>query len=1058
MFLSNLSIKRPVFATMMMLALVVLGLFSLRRLKLDDMPDVDLPFVMIQVRYPGASTEAVEREVTKKIEEAVNPIEGVDRIESSSLEGFSTIFIQFTLQTKVMNAQADVRSALDGIRGDLPDEIDPPVVSRFDFRQNPIVSLALSGQGWALRDLTQLATETISRRLETVDGVGSVTVVGGLEREIHIMLLPARMDALGVSPDMVIAALRRENMDTPAGRVEQGNAEQLVRVKGRITDPKDFATIAVTTRNGVPVRLGEVARVEDAQEEERTLAEFSGKRAIGIDIRKVSGANTVDVANGIKLVMAQLNGELPAGVRLEVVRDNSKWIKDSLADVQLALMLGALLTVLIVFIFLNSWRSTVITGLTLPVSIISAFLVIYAMNFTINTLTLMALSLAVGILIDDAIVVRENIVRHVEHGEDHYTAAKEATSEIGFAVFATTMSILAVFVPVAFMGGIVGRFFFQFGITIAFAVAVSLFVSFTLDPMLSSLWYDPQAAGHAERGPVGKRLEAFNGRVRDVGRWYRGVIAWSLDHRGAVLGIAATAFAAAMALMAVGAVGGQFAPTTDRSELLVSIQTPVGSSVAYTRAKGEEVDRLLRARPEVAYTYFTIGGGTQHTVTDGTIYVRMKPKSERSLSEQKFQLVLRRELAAFTGVKTGISEAGGMGGGQLPVQVNILGPDVARLQELNDRMMAAIKDVPGLVDLKSSLEGRKPEYVIDVNRDLASNVGLSIGSLSNTLRVVLAGQTATSYEDETGLTHDVVVRVAPEYRTSFDDLSRIPVATSAINPRTLSPIMVPLGQVAQIHPSGAPAEIKRLSLERMARLEGNYQGRALTKVMGDIKKRMATVPLPPGYRIDIGGETKNFVETVGYIIESLALAIIFVYLILASQFGSFLQPLAIMLSLPLSIVGVLVALLLTGDTLNMLSMIGFIMLMGLVTKNAILLVDFANKERERGATRRQALIDAGEIRFRPIMMTTFAMIFGMLPTALALGEGGEFRAPMARAVIGGLVTSTMLTLIVVPVVYTYLDDFGGRVVAWVTAGKRARVKDAAEELPAGPEPEGVPAD
>ncbi len=363
-----------------------------------------------------------------------------------------------------------------------------------------------------------------------------------------------------------------------------------------------------------------------------------------------------------------------------------------------------------------------------------------------------------------------------------------------------------------------------------------------------------------------------------------------------------------------------------------------------------------------------------------------------------------------------------------------------------------------MVDLKSSLEGRKPEYVIDVNRDLASNVGLSIGSLSNTLRVVLAGQTATSYEDETGLTHDVVVRVAPEYRTSFDDLSRIPVATSAINPRTLSPIMVPLGQVAQIHPSGAPAEIKRLSLERMARLEGNYQGRALTKVMGDIKKRMATVPLPPGYRIDIGGETKNFVETVGYIIESLALAIIFVYLILASQFGSFLQPLAIMLSLPLSIVGVLVALLLTGDTLNMLSMIGLIMLMGLVTKNAILLVDFANKERERGATRRQALIDAGEIRFRPIMMTTFAMIFGMLPTALALGEGGEFRAPMARAVIGGLVTSTMLTLIVVPVVYTYLDDFGGRVVAWVTAGKRARVKDAAEELPAGPEPEGVPAD
>jgi HAE1 family hydrophobic/amphiphilic exporter-1 len=1055
MFLSNLSIKRPVFATMMMLALVVLGLFSLRRLKLDEMPDVELPFVMIQVRYPGASTEAVERDVTKKIEEAVNPIEGVDRIESSSLEGFSTIFIQFTLGTRVMDAQADVRSALDAIRADLPPDIDPPTVSRFDFRQNPIVSLALSGQGWALRDLTQLATETITRRLETVDGVGSVTVVGGLDREIDVLLLPNRMEALGVSPDMVAAALRRENMDTPAGRVEHGNAEQLVRVKGRITDPAAFANVVVMTRSGTPVRLGEIARVEDAQEEERTLAEFSGHRAIGIDIRRVSDANEVNVADGVKQVVAQLNAELPTGVRLEVIRDNSTWIRDSLGDVQLALVLGALLTVLVVFLFLNSWRSTVITGLTLPVSVISAFLMIYAMGFTINTMTLMALSLAVGILIDDAIVVRENIVRHVERGEDHHTAAREATSEIGFAVLATTLSILAVFVPVGFMGGIVGRFFFQFGLTVAFAVAVSLFVSFTLDPMLSSLWYDPQAAGHAERGPIGKRLEGFNAGVRGVGRWYRGVIAWALDHRGRVLGIAAAAFGAAVVLMGVGAVGGQFMPTTDRGELMVTIQTPVGSSLGYTRAKGEAIDRYLRSRPEVEYTYFTIGGGFQRTVTDGTIYVKMKPKGERKLTEQEFQIVLRQTLPSFRGVKTGIREASGMGGGQLPVQVNVLGPDVNRLQELNDRLMAAIRDVPGLVDLKSSLEGRKPEYVIEVNRDLAADVGLSIGSLSSTLRTVLAGQTATTYEDERGETHDVVVRVAPEYRTSFADLARIPVATSTINPRTLSAVMVPLGQVAQIRPSGAPAEIKRLSLERMARLEGNYEGRALTKVMGDIKQRLATIALPPGYRLDIGGEQKNFGESVTYILESLVLAIVFVYFILASQFGSFLQPLAIMLSLPLSIVGVLVALMLTRDTFNILSMIGVIMLMGLVTKNAILLIDFTNKARDQGATRRQALINAGEIRFRPIIMTTCSMIFGMLPTALALGEGGEFRAPMARAVIGGLITSTLLTLIVVPVVYTYLDDFGSRVVAWVTAGKKARVR-AEAEVPAVPE--GVPAD
>jgi HAE1 family hydrophobic/amphiphilic exporter-1 len=503
-------------------------------------------------------------------------------------------------------------------------------------------------------------------------------------------------------------------------------------------------------------------------------------------------------------------------------------------------------------------------------------------------------------------------------------------------------------------------------------------------------------------------------------------------------------------------VGGGFFPNTDRSEINVTIQTPVGSSIGYTRAKGEEIDRYLRSLPEVAYTYFTIGGGMQRTVTDGTIYVRMKPKSERGISQADFEIALRRALPVFKGVKTGIMDAGGMAGGQLPVQVNILGPDMTRLQELNDRELAAVRGVPGLVDLKSSLEGRKPEYVVQVNRDLATNVGLSVGSISSTLRTVLAGQTATTFEDASGLTHDVVVQVAPEYRTSFDDLGKVPIATATLNPRTLSPVMVPLGQVAEIVPSGAPAEIKRLSLERMARIEGNYQGRALTQVMGDIQKRLATVPLPPGYRIDIGGEQKNFAETTGYVLESLTLAIVFVYLILASQFGSFLQPLAIMLSLPLSIIGVLVALALTGDTMNILSMIGVIMLMGLVTKNAILLVDFTNKARDRGLTRRQALIEAGEIRFRPIMMTTFSMIFGMLPTALALGQGGEFRAPMARAVIGGLITSTLLTLIVVPVVYTYLDDFGSRVVAFLTAGKPARVKVEAKGVVEGPE--AVPAD
>jgi len=538
MFLSDLSIKRPVFATMMILALVVLGLFSYRRLNIDQFPDVEFPFLVIQTRYSGASPTSVEREVSKKIEEQVNTVEGVKQIQSTSTEGFSTIVVQFNLGTKVMDAQADVRSKIDAIRQDLPKDIDPPVISRANPSDQPIFVLSVRGQEWALRDLTRLADEVVSRRIENIAGVGSVTLVGGLKREIHVLLLPDRMHALGVSPDMVTSAVQRENGDVPAGRVEQGNAENLVRVAGKIRDPRDFAKLIVTTRGGIPVRLGQIARIEDAQEEERDAAFVNGERAVALEVRKTSGANTVAVAEGVKGVIEQLNRNLPHGVALATVQDNSTWIRNSVDDVQKTLLEGAFLTVLIVFLFLNSWRSTVITGLTLPVSVIASFLAIYAFGFTLNIMTLMALSLAIGILIDDAIVVRENIVRHVERGEDHYTAAKHGTAEIGFAVMATTFSVIAVFIPVAFMKGIVGRFFFPFGITVAFAVLVSLFVSFTLDPMLSSLWYDPQAEGGAPRGPIGRALVRFNDSFHGLGQRYRRVIAWALDHRLATMGVA----------------------------------------------------------------------------------------------------------------------------------------------------------------------------------------------------------------------------------------------------------------------------------------------------------------------------------------------------------------------------------------------------------------------------------------------------------------------------------------------------------------------------------------
>ncbi|HUL48740.1 MAG TPA: efflux RND transporter permease subunit, partial [Gemmatimonadales bacterium] len=947
-------------------------------------------------------------------------------------EGFSTIVVLFNLGTKVMDAQADVRAKIDAVRQDLPKDIDPPVISRANPSDQPIFVLSVRGDGWELRDLTRMADEVVSRRIENISGVGSVTLVGGLKREIHVLLLPDRMNALGVSPDMITRAVQRENGDVPAGRVEQGNAENLVRVAGKIRDPQEFANLIVTTRNGIPVRLGQVARIEDAQEEERDAAYVNGGRAVALEIRKTSGANTVAVADGVKRVIDELNHSLSNGVTLSTVQDNSTWIRNSVDDVQKTLLEGAALTVFIVFLFLNSWRSTVITGLTLPVSVIAAFLAIYAFGFTLNVMTLMGLSLAIGILIDDAIVVRENIVRHVERGEDHHTAAQRGTSEIGFAVLATTLSVIAVFIPVAFMKGIVGRFFFPFGITVAFAVLVSLFVSFTLDPMLSSLWYDPQAEGGAPRGRIGRALERFNNSFHGLGQRYRKVIAWALDHRLATMGIAAAAFVAAMSLFALGLVGGQFMPNSDNEQTGLSLETPVGSSVTYTSDKALEIVRYLDEQPEVELTYATVGGAQQNNaVNKGQIYVKLVPKARRHRTQQEFEAVLRTVVPRFHGITARVLQIGAAGGSEYPIQLNLEGPEISRLQEISDHALASIRTVPGLVDLRSSLEGRKPEFVVDVNRDLAADVGLSIGSIGDALRPVLAGQKAGTWEDETGLAHDVVVRLAPEYRQTETNISGIPLASSQMDRKTNTPVMVPLGQVATIRLSGAPNEIKRLDLERVATIEGNYQQRPLTDVTRDVQARLAKLNLPPGYRFDFGGEQKDFAETVGYILESLMLAIVFVYLILASQFGSFLQPLAIMLSLPLSLVGVMLALMVTRGTFNIMSMIGVIMLMGLVTKNAILLVDFANQAREKGGERRQALIDAGELRLRPIVMTTLAMIFGMLPTALALGAGSEFRAPMAHAVIGGLITSTLLTLIVVPVVYTYLDDFGRWAGSWV---------------------------
>ena len=1047
--LSGVAIRRPVFTAMVMVGLVVLGVFSYRRLAIDQFPAIDLPIVTVQTTFPGASAEGVEREVTRRLEQAFNPVQGVRNITSVSLEGVSQVIVEFELGRKVDDAAQDLRSKLDGIRRDLPQDIDPPIVQKLDPSAQPILSLALSSTTLPLVPLTTLANETLRRRLEAVPGVGEVRVSGGAAREVRVYLRPDRLQALGITVPEVTAALARQNLEVPAGRVRRGASEQLVRVAGRITSPSQFGDVIIATRGGDPVRVRDVARVEEGSPEERSLALLNGKRALSIEILKVSGANTVAVADGVRAALADLGAALPPGAAIQIVRDNSIFIRNSIHDVITELQMGALLTVLIVMLFLNDWKATAITSLALPVSVISSFIVMLAMGFTLNVLTLMALSLSIGILIDDAIVVIENIVRHREHGEDHFTAAGAGTREIILAVMATTLSIVAVFVPVAFMRGIIGRFFFAFGITVAWAVLVSLFVSFTLTPMLSAWWgVNPHGASAVggERNPVTRGLLAFNRAFDRLAGRYRGVITWSLDHRRSTLAIAVASFVGAMALFPF--VGGSFMPETDQSEFIVQFQTQQGSSLAYTREKALQIESLLRGEEGVAYTFATIGAGATSTVTSGDIYVRLAPSRERTRSVRDLMTVARRLIAGVYGVRAQVLVPGGPGGAQAPLQVEIRGPETAQLQLLSDAGLRALAGAPGILDLKSSLGDPRPEWRIEVNRDVANQVGVDLGAISATLRPLMAGQTATRWEDPTGEERDVVVQVAPEQRQSVEDIASIPVPT--VSRGVGGTATVPLRSIARVLASTAPAQIDRKNLQRYVAISGsNAPGVAISEASATLRARLGTLQLPPGYTINLGGQTQQLAETGGYVLETLSLAVILIFLILASPFESFVQPFAIMLSLPLSLVGVLLALLATRTTMNIMSMIGIIMLMGLVTKNAILLVDNANERRRAGTERTQALIEAGVVRLRPIMMTTAAMIAGMLPVALALGEGGTFRAPMARAVIGGLITSTLLTLVVVPVAYTYLDGLASRARHFFVSDERQRELERERALSAG---------
>ncbi len=1055
MWFTRISIQHPVFATMMMVAFVVLGLFSYNRLPVEQFPDVAFPVVIVATEYPGASPEVIEADVTRKIEEQVNTISGVYELSSRSYESNSVVIVRFDLSVDPVKAAQDVREKIALVKPIFKKEVKEPLVTRINPDDAAVVSIAILSASRSPREVTTLADQVVKRRLENARGVGRVTLVGGVKREVQIYLKPNELESLKVGVDQVLAAVRGDNQELPAGNLIMRDREQVVQIKARLKNASDFGRIIVTRRGNQPVYLSQVATVIDGEEEQENAALINGKRAIVLDIVKAQGENTIAVVDGVRRITKELKdkGVVPADVEIKIIRDASTSIRNSVKSVQRNIIEGALLTVLIVFLFLSSWRSTVITGLTLPISLIGTFLVMFAMGFTINLITLLALSICVGLLIDDAIVVRENIVRHQAMGKHHKTASLDGTAEIGLAVMATTFTIVAVFLPIGFMGGIIGRFFKQFGVTVAFAVMLSMFISFTLDPMLSSIWNDPDAQGARGRGPIAWLLRKFQGLMERLERGYVSLLRWSLKSLGRRIlttGVALLALAACVPLMRF--IGTEFVPQADNNELYLQFYTPVGSSLDLTQDKVLQAEAALREFPGVIETYATVNTGTVQGKNYATVFARLVERTQRPQSVQQMRGPVRERLSQISGVTiTDLGNLSSVGSGK-PIQVSVQGPDYAQLDILAARTMKIISEInnevrsefklsatQGVVDLDTSSKPSKPTVSVEINRQLASDLGVGIAQVGAALRPLLAGESASTWRAPDDENYDVKVRLPRTDRNSIADLERLSLLSNQLDADG-SPRIVALRQIANFVPSLGPTQINRKDLTREILISANADGVATGTVGTRVAQELAKVDLPPGYRFVSGGATRDMVESIGFAVQALALGVIFIYMILASQFGSFLQPIAIMASLPLALIGVIVALLAWRSTLNMFSMIGFIMLMGLVTKNAILLIDFANQQRRNGMERADALLKAAEVRLRPILMTTLAMVFGMIPLAIGTGEGSEQRAPLAHAVIGGVLASTLLTLVVVPVLYTFLDTLGN----WFSArqDKSAKLSDA----------------
>jgi hydrophobe/amphiphile efflux-1 (HAE1) family protein len=1040
MWMTRVAVANPVFATMVMAALTVLGLFSYNKLRVEQLPDVTLPYVSVEIRYPGASPEAVETDITKPVEQAMNTLPGVDRIISNSGEGWSNVFVQFKLSVDGDKAAQDVREKVSQVRPSLPKDAQEPVVRRVgsEDNQQPVVYMVLLSDKRSARELTFIAEKTVQTAFERINGVGNIALSGTTRRQVEIRLKPQALAQAGVGTEQVLAAVRAANVNAPVGQVSGRAGDAVVRVDGRIKDPREFADIVVATRSAdrgpVQVRLGQVADVVDAEQERTQIARFNGAPGIGISVFKIQDANLVEVGKSVLKAADELRKTLPADVQLKTWYASSDWVQQSLDNVRSTIFEGALLTIVIVFLFLASWRSTVITGLTLPIAVISTFVALYAFGFSLNYLTLMALSLCIGLLIDDAIVVRENISRHLQLGKSPRQAALDGTNEIGLAVLATTFSIVAVFVPIAFMCGVIGKFFYAFGITVAVAVMISLFVSFTLDPMLSAYWRDPPHGAMNLRfvGPVLRRFDAL---MTAMEHWYSRIIEWALNRRKTTVAIAVAALVASFVLLPF--LGSEFIPETDQGFTNLRITMPPGSTLQYADEKAQRVEEVLREFKEVELA------GSEIDAKNININLKLIDHKERRRSQKEVEQAIRERVATIPGVDLKI-------GWNSPIWINVLGNNDVALAQVLTELRSRVSKVPGIVDLDTSVKPGTPALSIRL-KPQAADLGITHAQLGAVLRTYVTGEESGTWLSPEGENYTVLTRLPKDLRTNVEDLRNLNVAAGRMTPDG-QPMVVPLEQVATIERSTSPDIIKRQDLQRRVALYAGVKDRTVGEVSADVQKIVDDMKksLPSGVRFDVSGAQKDLQESFGAAMAALGLAVIFLYFILASQFGSFLQPLAIMVSLPMALIGVVLALLLTHTTLNIFSMIGIIMLMGLVTKNAILLVDFANRaQRDEGLPQHEALLRAGRVRLRPILMTTGAMVLGMLPLALGLGEGSEQQSPMGRAIIGGVITSTLLTLVLVPVLYSWLDRRGRRA---------QRDRDAVDRAAGGAVLSGAPAD